>query len=253
MSNKTDKIRDFRNKGFFYIDNDYVDFIAKYLDPSSTSIYLSLCRHADKDQVSYPAQEKIAEEHNINSRTVRRKLKILEKFNIIKFSRKRGKSGQWLHNVYTLLDKTEWQAPAELTTGHQSPMVNHRTPESATTGHPCPTKETHSKETNTNTPIIPSYEKSPKKNGRPANRLANKPYSNSEWLLNLTEADVAFHQGEFPEMSVDKIREEARSAYYWQKTKGVWKKDNRSFLRNWLKNSRKFNQKKGGISFHDYR
>lgn len=144
---KKDKIRDFRHKGFFMMDDVYLNGYAKHLDPITTVVYLSLCRHADKQQIAYPAQELIAEQHNINPRTVRRKLKILQELNIIKYKRKRSKSGKWLHNTYVLLDKSEWK---NLSTGHGSPVDNHRTRESETTGHGSPVhKETHKKETHT--------------------------------------------------------------------------------------------------------
>ena len=91
-----------------------------------------------------------------------------------------------------------------------------------------------------------------KKERRPANRLAGKPYSKASWLLELSDEDVTYFQEDFTDMTADKIRREARSGYYWQKDKGKWRKNNRSFLRNWLKKSEQWDNKKESPSFHKY-
>lgn len=137
------KVRDFRNKGFFVIDDAYLNGYAKYLTPSITVIYLSLCRHANKEQSCFPAQKLIAEEHGITERTVRRCLNKLVELRIIKVVRKRSVKGKWLRNTYFLLDKSVWGLP----TGHQCPMENQRTSKTKTRGHQRPIKDTHIKDT----------------------------------------------------------------------------------------------------------
>lgn len=141
------KVRDFRKKGFFTLDDAYLNGYARYFDPTTTAVYLSLCRHVDKEQKCFPSQELIAKEHGINPRTVRRKLKLLEIANIIRYKRIRSKSGKWLHNTYYLLDKSEWKQKTKLSRGHRSPMVKPQDTDDKTTGHPRPLhKVTHIEE-----------------------------------------------------------------------------------------------------------
>jgi DNA-binding transcriptional regulator YhcF (GntR family) len=93
------------------VDDAYLNGYAKHLGPTASMIYLSLCRHTDKNQRSYPAQKLMAEELGINERTVMRKITVLKKWNLIKVKKIRSGKGEWLNNTYYLLDKTEWKQP----------------------------------------------------------------------------------------------------------------------------------------------
>lgn len=151
----TFKVRDFRNKGFFLLDDAYLNGYAKLLPISTSVVYFSLCRHADKAQSSFPAQELIAKEHNIDTRTVRRAINTLTKCNIISSEKLRNKKGMWLNNTYYLLDKSVWLTKEEILEkglgkkprGHQSPMGIQRTIKTVSRGHQTPTKDTHKKDT----------------------------------------------------------------------------------------------------------
>jgi len=231
------------------MDDDYVDNQAKYLDPHATVVYLSLCRHAGREQSSFPSQATIAEQHGIGRRTVIEKLKLLEKCRMIAKKKVRETNGKWKRNVYFLLDKAEWKLPnhvQELHMDHvQETATNHV--------QELHTKVTHKKKETHISSIVSSLG-NPRKNGRRANRLAGKPYSKPEWLLNLSENDVAYYQEEFEKIDVNKIKEVAKHCYYHQKDKGSWKKDQRSTLRNWLRNDQKWGkEKKGGRVFHEYK
>lgn len=107
------KIRDRRNKGWFYLDNDYLNGYAKYFGAIGTAIYVSLCRHANGEQKCFPSQNLIARELNISERTVIRYLKRFETFRLIEIERENTKNGRWLNNVYTLLDRSEWIKPTD--------------------------------------------------------------------------------------------------------------------------------------------
>jgi hypothetical protein len=143
---KSFKVRDFRDKGFFMVDDAYLNGYAKELGITATSIYFVLCRCADKDQIAFPSQDYIAEKLGIHSRTVRRNIKLLSDWKIIKIKQIRNHKGHFLHNTYYLLDKSEWLPTSA---GHPCPTVNGRTPVSTTGGHPCPHKDTHNKDTHT--------------------------------------------------------------------------------------------------------
>ncbi len=133
MKNKDSEkfeIRDLRGKTKFFVDDLYLNGYAKKCGIYSTGVYLSLCRHSNKEQFCWPSQRKIAEELKISSRQVGRAIKILEKFNIIKKIR----VGKKLNNRYLLLDKSEW-ADSPIKKDQQS---NHTATDSLV----------HSKETN---------------------------------------------------------------------------------------------------------
>lgn len=116
----TFKIRDLRNKGFFMVDDTYLNGYAKTLDPHATCVYLSLCRHADRSQKSFPSVELIAQQHNIGTRTVVRKLALLQERGLIKIEKRRRKDGRYYSNVYYLTDKSTWKPRVTVASGQHS-------------------------------------------------------------------------------------------------------------------------------------
>ena len=61
-------IRDLRQKEKFIVDDYYLNGYAKYMGLAATAVYLSLCRHADKEQKSFPSIKLLATEHNISTK-----------------------------------------------------------------------------------------------------------------------------------------------------------------------------------------
>lgn len=105
------RIRDKRKKGWFYMDNDYLnDGYAKHFGAVGTSIYVSLCRHADNEtQKCFPSIALISEELSISRPTVIKYLRLFVKYHLIAVSKnRRNKNQQWQNNEYILLDKSEW-------------------------------------------------------------------------------------------------------------------------------------------------
>lgn len=114
-------IRDFRNKNFFMVDNEYLNGYAKLLNPNATVTYLSLCRHARAEtQECFPGIKLIAKENNISERSVMRSIKLLEEWRIIKVERNKGVDGKQMNNDYVLLDKSQWKnKPSDLQSSGQ--------------------------------------------------------------------------------------------------------------------------------------
>jgi hypothetical protein len=108
------KVRDKRNKGWFWVENDFFNVFGKVLGSGSIAVYVCLCRHADNDQKCFPSQKTIAEETKLSERTVRKIIKELEKYRIIEITKERDKKGKWINNTYWLLDKSEWIYPEEI-------------------------------------------------------------------------------------------------------------------------------------------
>jgi len=132
------KVRDKRNRGWFWVENEYFNGFGKILGANAIAVYVSLCRHADQEQRCFPAQKEIAKELKLSERTVRNIIKDFQKYRIIEIERERTAKGKWLHNVYWLLDKTEWKHPeATIACGHPEAKSNRNQRQ------PLPPNKTH--------------------------------------------------------------------------------------------------------------
>lgn len=143
------KVRDFRNKQFFMIDDAYLNGYARHLGVSASMVYICLCRHADKEQVAFPSQESIANKLGIKKRTVLEKIKLLRKWGLVEVKQTRNKNGIWINNTYILLDKSEWKRIPSVEKQHtELPSVEKLRSPSAVLQH---NKDTHIKETHIST------------------------------------------------------------------------------------------------------
>ncbi len=147
MNNKDFKVRDRRNRGWFYLDNDYLNGYAKIFGPIGTGIYLSLCRHADSNQKCFPSQKTMATELSIGERTVRDYLKRLEAWNLIVNEKSRSEQGKFLHNVYWLVDKSEWKKKPSASGADGTQSVEPSASDDQNQRHVVPTKDTNEKNT----------------------------------------------------------------------------------------------------------
>lgn len=93
-----------RHKEKFQIDDLYLNGYASKCGIYATGVYVSLCRHVDKEQKCWPSLNKIAKELRISPKQAGRAIKILEEFHIIK----KVRVGKKLNNRYILLDRSEW-------------------------------------------------------------------------------------------------------------------------------------------------
>ena len=118
------KIRDLRSKTQFKIDDAYLNGYARICGKDATLVYTSLCRHAEfNTQKAFPSQQKIAYEHKISVRTVRRGLERLLEYNIVLAEQIRER-GKFMNYLYILLDKSEWK---KITEGQINATANRRT------------------------------------------------------------------------------------------------------------------------------
>ena len=146
---KNFEVRDMRHKEKFMMDDTYLNGYAKLCGVYATAVYVSLCRHVDREQKCWPSHEKIAEEHNISSRQVIRALKILLEKNIVKQER----IGKKANNRYWLLDKSEW-TNSQFSDVTNSQFIGdqqsvHHVTNSQFHSKDTHIKETHSKDTDT--------------------------------------------------------------------------------------------------------
>jgi hypothetical protein len=148
MKHNPFKIRDKRNRGWFFLDNEYLNGYAKIFGPIGTGIYLSLCRHASiHDQKSFPSEKLIAEELAIGERSVRNYLKQLEEWNLIVIEKARSERGTFFHNVYWLIDKSEWKPKPSANHADGTESTKPSARDDRNQRHVMPYKDTHDKNT----------------------------------------------------------------------------------------------------------
>lgn len=201
------KVRDSRNKDFFIVDNIYLNGYAKKLGVHATSVYLSLCRHADQSQTAFPSQKLIAQETGMGERTVRDKIDLLQKFRVINVERERNSNGEWMKNVYTLLDKTEWLDYPE------APVADGVLPEANDDIHQrqgLPINNTNT-QNNTNT-LSTGFSK-----------IDSLSEENFETIANNYGVPVSFVKSKYDDM------------VNWHESTGKRKKNWYATLRNWVK------------------
>lgn len=106
---ETFEVRDARRKEMFRVDDAYLNGYARLCGMNATGVYLCLCRHSDRNQESFPSVLIMAEKLGISRDSVMRGIKKLIEWNIIAKERERREDATWLHNRYTLLDRSVWK------------------------------------------------------------------------------------------------------------------------------------------------
>lgn len=106
------EVRDHRNKSMFRVDDEIIDKYARKIGITALNVYLYLCRHADRNQESFPSQIYLAGKIGVSKRSIIRAINTLEKFNIINIRREWRKGTQKTNNTYILLDKNVWKNEA---------------------------------------------------------------------------------------------------------------------------------------------
>lgn len=152
MKNKKEEsqfeIRDLRDKSKFVMDDKFLNGYARFVKVHAVGVYSSLCRHANKEQSSWPSIKTIDKELNIGRATVIRSIKRLEFWKIIKKER----VGKRCNNRYYLIDKKYWKPISEVSVRYFTEVSgwDFSSIRVILQGYLCDTsnsKETHSKET----------------------------------------------------------------------------------------------------------
>ena len=157
-------IRDRRDKGWFYMDNDYLNGYAKIFGAIGTAIYVSLCRHANsKTQQCFPSYKKIGEELSLSEKTVKKYIGKFKEYNLISVFQEKKSDGTYRANTYTLLDKSVWKSKPKVTkvpTELGGTKFQHGGElNSKTVGNEIPNKETNTNKTNVNKIVSTDKEK----------------------------------------------------------------------------------------------
>lgn len=145
------EVRDLRRREFFMTDDEYLNGYARHCGIYATGVYMSLCRHSNKAQQSFPSISLIAYELDISRDSVIRALKKLVEYNIITIEKVLTEKGEYRNNIYTLIEKTNWKVLKE---GSSSQRPRGSSPQRLGSSSQRPrvvadsdTKETHKKGT----------------------------------------------------------------------------------------------------------
>ena len=101
-STSHDEVHDARS-GVFWMHDRILDVYAQPLGPYGLSVYVLLCRRANKNHESHPAVKRIAHDLGISDSQAKRELKKLRDLGLIKVEARR-KANRQTSNVYTILD-----------------------------------------------------------------------------------------------------------------------------------------------------
>jgi predicted transcriptional regulator len=122
-----DKVRDIRQPGHFWADNEIIDVYAPRIGAYGIAVYMLLCRYADnKTGEAFPALKTIAETLAISKPTVTKAIKALqaEKLVRIRVRYKRG-SKERDNNIYVLLNVPKVVNDVYHVVNDVSQVVNH--------------------------------------------------------------------------------------------------------------------------------
>lgn len=210
------EVRDLRKKRFFVMDNEYLNGYAKICGWQATLVYLSLCRHADREQVSFPSINLIAEENGISRNTVMKGLRALVTHSIIRVEKRRTEKQTYANNVYVLVDKRYWKKDqvSEKDMVSQVPVV---------------TKPSPSRDKN-QVPVEDS-------NNTHINNTHIRERARTQKNKKVTQAYLEELQQIYSKIDVSFEWEKARD---WKAARGKSYKDERAFFRNWLRRAKSF-------------
>jgi len=159
-TSKPIEIRDQRSRHMFRVDDHYIDGGYSELCGSVAScVYMSLCRHSDSNQESFPSIERIMKQHGVSKSSVLRAIKTLEKWGIITvLRRKNEKTKRQMVNVYVLIDRSQWVQV----------RVSPENPEPSVTREPGPGVKSDKKPGVTREPEVYTEEKDTQREGSAA-------------------------------------------------------------------------------------
>lgn len=104
------EVRDIRDTNRFVLDDKFLNGYARFVGIHAVGVYAALCRHANKEQKSWPSIKKMAEELAISEPMVVQGIKYLVFWKIIKKKR----VGKQCTNRYFLIDKKHWRVLSEV-------------------------------------------------------------------------------------------------------------------------------------------
>lgn len=103
------KTREYKAKGRFFLDNQFVDQQLASMPSVAAKVYLVLCRMVDKDQHCYPGTALLAKKTGLSRQGVFNAAKELEDRRLILVDRAKKTSKENEVNHYHLIDRSVWE------------------------------------------------------------------------------------------------------------------------------------------------
>lgn len=117
-------VRDMRQKEIFRVNDVFVDVYAEIVGLAASMAYVTLCRHANVGQESWPSMDRIAERLGVSKSTVIRSIRKLEDHGLVGVVRGKSVNGRQAVNVYVLLDRSVWSKnPRRVSPQYPAPGV----------------------------------------------------------------------------------------------------------------------------------
>jgi DNA-binding transcriptional ArsR family regulator len=97
------EITDGRGHGYFTVDDLFVDEFMRMAGGNVVMVYLSLCRHTNKERLCWPSIRRMSMQSKMSPNSVTKSIKWLEDHRMLKIDREKGGT-----NIYRLLEKKKW-------------------------------------------------------------------------------------------------------------------------------------------------
>lgn len=113
-------------KNRFYIDNEFLEkgYVSRFKRFPILQVYSVLCKYANaRTQKCWPGYSTLMKETGIKNRnTISAMLMLLEKLNIVRINRSKGRTS----NQYWMIDCRYWEKPNSITTDTVRGWVNKK-------------------------------------------------------------------------------------------------------------------------------
>lgn len=86
----------------------------KKLGAPASLLYVALCRHANQDQKAWPSYDALITNLPMSRGTLAGAVKILEQWKLIMIERGKTHTNRQMVNIYSLLDKSQWEGRVQL-------------------------------------------------------------------------------------------------------------------------------------------
>ncbi len=98
------RVEEGRDHGYFTIDDLFVDEYMRLAGMQTTMVYMSMCRHANKERMCWPSIRRLATQGKMALNTVVKSIKWLEEHGLIKTFKEPGQT-----TIYRVMEKKKWK------------------------------------------------------------------------------------------------------------------------------------------------
>lgn len=101
------QVQDRRKRGYFTVDNIFLDAYGKLLKAHGIAVYVALARFANQEDECWPSRRAIHERTGVSIPQINREINKLVSYSLITVAPQYNEAGDQTSNLYTLLDVPE--------------------------------------------------------------------------------------------------------------------------------------------------